>query len=329
MRRLVPVPPAAPRPAPARFRPGILARILLAALALSALGGGLAASTPEAPPAAGEGPRDYPALRNVVRLSEKLYSGGMPQGDEGFRTLAAWGVRTVITVDGAPPDVGTARRHGMRYVHLPFGYDGCPSPVADAVVRAVRDLPGPVYLHCHLGRHRSPAAAAMARIALDGLSNEEAVREMERAGTGKNYIGLYADVRAYRPPAPEALDRVPALFPETAPTPPLVEAMVQMEARFDRLAALRGDDWRAGAGGDPAHEALQLRELYTELNRTEEVRRSPRDFRRWMREGERAGRELEAALRRGRRADASAALARVASGCGACHARYRNVPRAR
>src|SRR5881628_1257785 len=96
----------------------------------------------------------------------------------------------------------------MRYVHLPFGYDGCPRPQADRIVRAVRDLPGPVYLHCHHGKHRAPVGAEFARIALDGISPEQAVRELERAGTGKEYVGLYADVRSYRPPSSAELDRV-------------------------------------------------------------------------------------------------------------------------
>src|SRR5690242_6087102 len=32
----------------------------------------------------GEGPRGLPGLANVCRVSDKLLSGGMPEGDEGF-----------------------------------------------------------------------------------------------------------------------------------------------------------------------------------------------------------------------------------------------------
>lgn len=306
--------------------PLVLSALLLSAVALRGL---FAADLPEGPLPVGRGPVDFKALHNVVRLSEKLYSGGVPEGDLGFQALARLGIKTVITVDGEKPDLPLARKYGLRYVHIPFGYDSCPAPTANVIVKAVRDLPGPVYIHCHHGKNRSPVAAAMARIALDGLPNEEAVRELERAGAGKGYTGLYADVRAYRPPTAAELDRLKVEFREVAPTPPLVQPMVQIQQRFDRLMQAQRDGWKAPAGVDLAYEALQLQELYTELNRTAEVRCRRPDFRRWMREGERDGKALEAALRAGRPDAASMSLGRLAAGCGSCHARYRNVPQSR
>jgi protein tyrosine phosphatase (PTP) superfamily phosphohydrolase (DUF442 family)/cytochrome c553 len=312
-----------------------LAALLLAGLAAAAV------RTDDAPagplPVGAERPVELPGLHNVLRFSEKLYNGSVPEGEEGFRSLQRLGIRTIVTVDGYPPELELARRHGMRYVHLPFGYDGCPAPRAAAIVRAVRDLPGPIYLHCHHGKNRSPVAAAFARIALDGISNEEAVRELERAGTGKNYTGLYENVRSYRPPSPEELDAVPPEFPEVAETPPLMTAMVEMDRRFQRLLRAQRDGWpppRARPAAELAHEALLLREEFAEWNRTPEARRKPADFRRWMRASERDAAALEAALRAaptgvrgdGRRDEASRALGRVAAACGSCHAKYRNVP---
>ncbi|MGV3723360.1 MAG: hypothetical protein ACO1SX_20880 [Actinomycetota bacterium] len=274
-------------------------------------------------------PRDFAGLHHVIRLSEKLYSGGVPEGDSGFQALQRLGVKTIITVDGAKPEVERARKLGMRYVHLPFGYDGCPTPQANAIAKAVRDLPGPVYLHCHHGKHRSPTAAAFARIAVDGVSNEEAVQELQRAGTGKNYTGLYGAVSRYTPPTRKELDRLKVTFREVAPTPPLVEGMVAIEQRFDRLMKLQKDGWKPTPGVDAAYEALQLQELFTELNRTGEIKGRPVDYRRWMRASEQDGKALEAALRAGKTEAASMFLGKVAAGCGSCHAKYRNVPQNR
>jgi hypothetical protein len=301
--------------------------LVCAPLALGAFGAG---NLPDGPlPIGAAKPVDFPALHNVVRLSEKLYSGAVPEGDEGFRTLQRLGIKTIITVDGAAPDVETALKFDMRYVHLPFGYDGCPTPTANRIVKAVRDLPGPVYLHCHHGKHRSPVGAEFARIALDGITPDQAVQELERAGTGKNYTGLYADVRNYKAPTPAALDALKADFPEVAPTPPLVDTMVKIELRFDRLMKLQKTGWKAAPGREAAAEALQLQELYTELNRTKQVRRHAPDFRAWMREGETAGKSLEAALRAGKLDEASLFLGKVASDCNSCHVKYRNVPQGR
>jgi protein tyrosine phosphatase (PTP) superfamily phosphohydrolase (DUF442 family) len=303
----------------------------------AAIGAGLAvAAAPRAPksrvvaiPVGNRTAVELPGLHNVFYLSERLYGGSVPEGDAGFRSLQRLGIRTILSVDGARPDVKRAKRFGMRYAHIPFGYDACPEPTANRIVRAVRDLPGPVYLHCHHGKHRSPTAAAFARIALDGIGNEEAVREMERAGTGKNYLGLYGGVRAYRPPAPEELDRVAPDFPEVAPTPPLMEAMVRIDQRYEGLLRCRQAGWKPPPDHPdlkPAHEALQLCELFTEIGRTPAARARPADFRAWLRASEQDALALERALRAKEHARASPLFDRVGATCGACHAKYRNVP---
>jgi predicted protein tyrosine phosphatase len=301
----------------------ILALLLGATPAVRAL---YVPGLPDGPLPVGAKPVDFSHLHNVVRISERIYSAGVPEGDEGFRAVQLLGVKTIVSVDGMRPDVERAKKFGLRYVHLPFGYDSCPVPTANAIAKATRDLPGPVLIHCHHGKNRSPAAAALAGIAVDGLTNQQGVQVLERAGTGKNYTGLYADVLNYRRPTKQELDRLKVEFREVAPTPPMVKSMVEMQHRFDRLLSLQKNGWKAQPGIDAAYEALQLQELYTELNRTEEVRKQAADYRRWMADGERDGKALEAALRAGRLNQASMFLGRVAAGCGSCHAKYRNVP---
>jgi protein tyrosine phosphatase (PTP) superfamily phosphohydrolase (DUF442 family) len=307
------------------YLPAVIAA-LAGAAACFGLRGLSAADLPDGPLPVGAKPVDFTALHNVIRVSEKLYSGGVPEGELGFKALKKLGIKTVITVDGEKPDLPLARKFALRYVHIPFGYDGCPTPVANVIAKAVRDLPGPIYMHCHHGKNRSPAGAALAQIAVDGITNEEAVKVLERAGTGKSYTGLYADVLAYKPPTKAELDALKVEFREVSPTPPMVEPMVQIGQRFERLSKLQKDGWKPQPGIDPAYEALQLQELYTELNRTEQVRKHKPDFRKWMAEGERDGKALEAALRAAKLDEANMHLGRLTAGCGSCHALYRNVP---
>src|SRR5690348_5650109 len=99
----------------------MLRKRCLFALLLPLLGG-LACQPPTttAPPVALEpaiGAKvEAAGLHNVYRITEKLYSGSSPDGDEGFRSLAKLGVKTIISVDGMKPDVEAAHKHGMRYV---------------------------------------------------------------------------------------------------------------------------------------------------------------------------------------------------------------------
>jgi hypothetical protein len=216
-------------------------------------------------------------------------------------------------------------------VHLPFGYDGCPTPRALEITRAVRDLPGPVYLHCHHGKHRGAAAAALVHIALDGASHAEAVAFMRRAGTDPAYVGLYGGATTFRRPTAAEIDRAPNQFPEVSPVPPLAEGMVRIDERFAALQQCQKEGWRAPHDHpdlEPSHEALQLRELFHELQRTGGMSSRPADFRGWLSGAESEAARTEAALRAGDDPRASAALEQVGAACSACHARYRNVPQA-
>ena len=186
-------------------------RFLFAALPLlfgcSQPNGDPTASRDEATPLVSEGqsnevfPRriDAKNLLNLVQVHSKVVSGGLPEGDEAFEELQSLGVRTVISVDGMTPDVETARRYGLRYVHLPHGYDGVPDVRATQLAKAVRELEGPIYIHCHHGKHRSPAAASVACVAGGLIPKAKSLSILQLAGTSHNYRGLYESARQVKP----------------------------------------------------------------------------------------------------------------------------------
>lgn len=74
-----------------------------------------------------------------------MLSGSSPESDEAFAALSRLRVKTIISVDGAQPDVASAHRHGLRYVHLPHGYGGISTEVQLRLVKAARTLPGPIH----------------------------------------------------------------------------------------------------------------------------------------------------------------------------------------
>jgi protein tyrosine phosphatase (PTP) superfamily phosphohydrolase (DUF442 family) len=178
------------------------------------------------------------ALPSAYWLCDKVISGGQPDGAAVFARLRALGVRTVISVDGARPDVDLAGERGIRYVHLPHGYDGIPADRHRELAQAVRQLPGPIYNHCHHGKHRSPAAAAVACVGAGLIQRPAAEAFLTLAGTGRQYRGLYDAVAQAQPLDAAILDAPDVAFQEVVPLPPIAEAMVAMQRSFDRLEQL-------------------------------------------------------------------------------------------
>lgn len=121
-------------------------------------------------------------------------------------------MRTVISVDGAKPDVKLAKKYGIRYVHLPHGYDGIQEQRAREPARAVRDLEGPIFIHCHHGKHRSPAAATTACIAVGLIAPENGLSNLKAAGTSESDRGLYQSVQEAHPLDKALLDELNTEF---------------------------------------------------------------------------------------------------------------------
>ena len=63
-----------------------------------------------------------------------------------------------------------------------------------ALTRVMREATGSVYVHCHHGKHRGPAAAAICGRAAGSLDQAAATRLLELAQTSPDYDGLWRDV---------------------------------------------------------------------------------------------------------------------------------------
>ncbi|MEZ6094606.1 MAG: hypothetical protein R3C03_10275 [Pirellulaceae bacterium] len=62
-------------------------------------------------------------LPNLIQLHDKVFSGGLPDGDDAFRELQRMGIRSIISVDGQKPDVET-RSDLICVTFTCHGYDG-------------------------------------------------------------------------------------------------------------------------------------------------------------------------------------------------------------
>lgn len=285
----------------------------------------------DVPAAKGPTKIESTVLPNAYRLTEKIISGGQPDGDAAFKQLKDIGVRTVISVDGVKPDVALAKKYGLRYVHLPHGYDGIPHDRLLEIAKAVRELPGLIYIHCHHGKHRSPAAAAAACVVAGYMNNDEALAVLTAAGTSKDYRGLFQSVREAHPVDEKTTASLKVDFKETVAVPPMADAMTAIEHTHDHLKTVAAAGWKATekhADIDPPHEALLLREHFTELLRTDEAKKQPAAFQKLLQQSENDAKSLEDLLRSTPidQPKLDAQFARVTASCTSCHKSFRDIP---
>jgi protein tyrosine phosphatase (PTP) superfamily phosphohydrolase (DUF442 family) len=286
-----------------------------------------------APP--GVKPLEAPGIHNLFALGTNVFSGSTPARAEGFAALAKLGVKTIISVDGAKPEVELARQHGLRYVHLPHGYDGISTNLQLQLAKAAQALPGPIYVHCHHGKHRGPAAAAVICLADQGWSTAQAEAFLTAAGTATNYAGLYDVVRAFQKPTAEQLEALSADFPETAKVSGLVDAMVQIDERWEHLKAVRAAGYRAPPDHpdiQPANETVILWEHYRESRRLPETIEHGTDLIKRFEQAELEAKEVEHLLRLFAveakpeiRTQLDRAFDAVAKSCSTCHKAHRDT----
>lgn len=274
-------------------------------------------------------------LENAHRLTDKVLTGAEPHGEQAFQALKDLGVQTVISVDGATPDVETARKFGLRYVHLPIGYDGVPVERGKELAKAITELDGPIYIHCHHGKHRGPAAAVVACVVAQALNNDEAVAALKTLGTGENYLGLWQSARIAKPAGATELKKLKVEFRSISPIPPLAEAMVKVDETVELLSECKQAGWKQPKSHpdlDPAHEALKLREIFTEIARTNEHTQRPNDYKGWLSESTEIATVLETRLRdfKENKPDVTpreldTLYASLQNNCKSCHKSYRNL----
>jgi protein tyrosine phosphatase (PTP) superfamily phosphohydrolase (DUF442 family) len=259
-------------------------------------------------------------LHNSFRVSGQLYSGSEPEGDVGFASLKSLGIRTVISVDGTEPDIAKAHVAGLTYIHLPVGYDGISDQRRLELVKAYTLANGPVYVHCHHGKHRGPAACTVLMLGTNPDWTPDVAQDWLRlAGTDERYRGLFGLPQHYRKPTDSQLSAIPDRFPEVAEVPSLTRRMVGVDHHWTSIKTAKEAKW--SNPGPTADVVLLLLQEYREAQRLKD---SGEQLKKLFAEAEATTVELEKALRRESRSEIDKQFQLAAGQCTACHQQERD-----
>ena len=129
-------------------------------------------------------------IPNFGEITLNLYRGGQPT-PRGMEELRKLGVDIVVDMRGGrqQKEKKIARKLGMRYISIP---SHCPFPTDKPwahFLTVIRDNPGrKIFVHCRLGDDRTGMAIASYRMADEGWTPAEAMKEMQTFGfTGPHH----------------------------------------------------------------------------------------------------------------------------------------------
>ena len=143
-----------------------------------------------------------PGLTVVGRVAPGILRGAQPE-PEGYATLKAMGVRTVISLRTNHGERKAVEAAGMRYIEIPIKLWKNVDPAAVQKALSVMTDPTnqPVFVHCSRGVDRTGMVVAVYRMEVDGWSEAEAEAEMEAFGFHefwsqfKEFVRRYPEVR--------------------------------------------------------------------------------------------------------------------------------------
>jgi protein tyrosine phosphatase (PTP) superfamily phosphohydrolase (DUF442 family) len=133
-------------------------------------------------------PVRLPGVPNLFRVSPELYRSDQPT-PEGMKNLKKLGIKTILNLRSFHSDRDEIGRTGLISEHI---YMKPWHPEEEEAVRFLQIVTNPrltpILVHCQHGADRTGAMVALYRIAVQGWSKAEAIREMTQGGFGYHWI---------------------------------------------------------------------------------------------------------------------------------------------
>ena len=171
-------------------------QLRLSLLTLVLLSGGCGATV-------GRNVGGVPNFATVDPAPQAIYRGGQPSR-EGFQTLKAMGVKTVIDLrdDRVPWEKSVVTDHGMTYMNIPSNAARTSPKTIAAFLEAVNNAERPIYVHCKRGRDRTGLEIACYRLVHQGdqWTRAEVIEDLRRHGQQRLFFpGIERYLRTFDP----------------------------------------------------------------------------------------------------------------------------------
>ena len=163
--------------------------------------------------------KHYVGLPNFAEVTPKLYRGGQP-GADGLKGLKKMGVSIIVDMRGghSEHEKAAAEQLGMQYISIPWH---CPFPSDEPFLKFLKVIEQnpdkKVFVHCRLGDDRTGMAIASYRMAEEGWSAADALKEMELFGFTELHQVICPALSHYEKEFPEHLKTNPAFKELQAP----------------------------------------------------------------------------------------------------------------
>jgi len=163
-------------------------------------------------------------VANAAKVTPRLYRGAQPNA-QGFESLANLGINIVVDLRGSREDERErVNKLRMQYVSIPWH---CPFPHDDVFARfltLLRQNPTQkVFVHCRLGDDGAGMTIAAYRMAEQGWTAKDAMKEMEAYGFSSSHHIICPGLSSYEASFPRRFQTDPVFNSLRSPAPPAAQ----------------------------------------------------------------------------------------------------------